>query len=157
MNEQQLNTIINNSFKKIGFSHKIADPVGGMGVENPFDGFSILPGKPVYWESKLLKGYKAFNFQLIKQHQYDNLIVIKNLLPDSYCLIFVGVFVPYKYFDLYAFDIEFIKYLREEKHKKSILKKELYEYKRINRYAEIKKDKNGKNRKYFSQLIIVGR
>jgi len=129
MKESQLNSIINLNLKKIGFSHKIADPLGGMGIQNPFDGFSVFQNKSLYWETKLLHGFKAFNFKEIKPHQLENLLQIKKEKPDAICLINLGIFIPYKSLDILFFDIKFIAALID-KGKKSILKKELLEYKR---------------------------
>ena len=78
MKESNFNTIFNNNLKLKGFSHKIADGVGGISIQNPFDGISVVDGKPWYWENKLIKGfYTSFNFRKIEDHQLVNLSKIK--------------------------------------------------------------------------------
>jgi hypothetical protein len=127
MKESDLNRIINNGFKKIGFSHKISDPMGGMGVQNPFDGFSAVNSDIIFWEGKLIKSYKAFNFKAIEEHQIKNLLFLKT---NTSCIsvIILGVFESRKYFDVYFFDIELIQWLKHEQLKKSFLKKELLKF-----------------------------
>ena len=135
MKEKDLNSIINRSFSQYGFSHKIADGIGGISVQNPFDGFSVMHNLPWYWESKLLKGYKAFNFKKIEDHQIENLLKIKNGLGNNCCsLIILGVFEPRQYFDIFFFDISYIVKLMNKK--KSILKKELLELKKSDNYKK---------------------
>lgn len=128
MKEKDLNSIINRSFSRYGFSHKISDPMHGTGIQNPFDGFSVFYDSPWYWESKLLKGYQAFNFKKIEKHQIDNLFFIKQELDHCYSLIILGIYEPRKYFDVLFFDITCIKNLINL-NKKSLLKKELLELK----------------------------
>ena len=75
MNEVNLNSIINRSIGRMdgAFNHKISDPSGGMGSQNPFDGFGIINGKPLYYEAKIIKGgIYSFNFNKIEVHQYKN-------------------------------------------------------------------------------------
>jgi len=123
MKESNLNTIITNGLKELGFAHKISDPVGGTGSQLPFDGFAICLGEAIYFESKMLKPLKAWNFNSIEDHQYENLNFIKKEVPSSLCIYPIGAFEPRKYFYLFIFDSELIEYLRESG-KKSILKKE---------------------------------
>jgi len=123
MKESNLNTIINTSLKKYGFAHKISDGIGGVSIQNPFDGISVIGKDNIYYESKLLKPLKAFNFNLIEDHQYYNLNLIKEQNPVNICLYTIGAYEPRKYFYLFLFDSELIKNLRNSG-KKSILKKE---------------------------------
>ncbi len=139
MNEQRLNTIINNNFKSIGFSYKIPDPMQGLGVRRPFDGFSVLNSASFYWETKLLKGFQAFSFRKIEEHQLLNLLLIKQKKLSTICLIILGVFIPYKFFDLFFFDINFI-HKHILKGKKSFHKKELLFFKERNLFLSIKKE-----------------
>ncbi len=139
MKENDLNRIVNKGIKRYGFSHKIADPMHGTGAQNPFDGFSVFYKKSWYWESKLLKGYQAFNFKKIEEHQDVNLTYIKNETPESECLIILGVYEPRKYFDIFLFSIEYINELM--KNKKSILKKELLEMKKNGKFIPLFRDK----------------
>jgi penicillin-binding protein-related factor A (putative recombinase) len=136
--ESQLNTIINNNLKGEGFSHKISDFREGAGVQNPFDGFSVFAGRSWYWETKLLRGYRAFNFKEIKPHQLENLTVIKLNNICAECLVIVGVFCPYKFLDLLLFDIDYINF-HISVGKKSVLKYQLLRYKEQNCYIPIKK------------------
>lgn len=109
----------------------------GTGIQNPFDGFSVMHNLPWYWESKLLKGYKAFNFKKIEDHQIENLLKIKDGLGDNcYSLIILGVFEPRQYFDIFFFDTGYIMD-RIVEGKKSILKKELLEIKENEKYKKI--------------------
>ncbi len=140
MNEKKLNTIINNNFKHIGFSYKIPDPMQGVGGQRPFDGFSVFNNKSFYWETKLLKGYQAFSFKKIEEHQLLNLLIIKQKNQSAISLILLGVFMPYKYFDLFFFDKDFIHKLILEG-KKSFLKKELLSFKERNTHLSIKKER----------------
>ena len=129
MKESDLNTIINNSFKEIGFSHKISDPIGGYGIQNPFDGFSVIKDKNIYWETKLIKNeYGSFNFNIIEDHQIKALTQIKNENKNNICLILVGYYIPRKLFEVFAFDIELMNELKS-KGKNSLLKKEIMLYK----------------------------
>ncbi len=105
MKESEINRIVNLSFSRY-FSHKISDPMGGHGIQNPFDGFSVIPNRPVYWESKLLKGYQAFSFKRIEEHQIANLKLIKELLPTAECLIILAVYEPRRFLDFFFFDIQ---------------------------------------------------
>lgn len=123
MKEKDLNTIITNGFKEIGMAHKISDPMGGVGGQLPFDGFSVCLQNVIFFESKIIKPLKAWNFNSIEDHQYDNLNFIKKEKSDTLCLYTIGAFEPRKYFYLFVFDSSLVKYLREQG-KKSILKKE---------------------------------
>jgi penicillin-binding protein-related factor A (putative recombinase) len=123
--ESELNTIISKSFNDNFFGHKIADGVGGVSVQNPFDGFAVIPGTPIYFESKMMKNQiEAFNFKSIEPHQIENLQAVKKCLPKSLCLITLGIYIPRKLFIVLPIDISFITELMQEG-KKSILKKEL--------------------------------
>lgn len=151
MKESQLNTIISNSLKTIGWAYKISDPMGGTGIQNPFDGFGVYNKYSIYWEAKLLKSYQAFNFKKIESHQLKNLIDINNiLLNNCYTIIVLGIFESRKYFDVYFFDIKYIDKLIKN-NKKSVLKKELLELKKQDMYLPIFRDK--KLKKYYIDNI----
>jgi hypothetical protein len=143
MKESDLNRIINKTFLRECFSHKISDPLGGSGVKNPFDGFSVFKKMPWYWESKLIKEYQALNFRKIEDHQFDSLWKIYSEIM-AYCLILVGVYKPRKYFDLFLFDIDTIN-LAKSVDKKSFLKKELLLLKEKEMYIPMYKDKELKD------------
>lgn len=144
MKENQLNTIINNSIKTKGFSHKIADPRGGSGIQNPFDGFSVMGEQNIYFESKLLKPLKSFNFNSIEEHQEKNLNLIKQHNKENICLYFVGAFEPRKYLYIFVLDSELISFLKKEG-KNSILKKEFTSIIEYNKMIIVEKIKG----KYF--------
>ncbi len=139
MKEKEINTIINNNFKRFGFSHKIADPMGGTGIQNPFDGFSVMNNTCMYWETKRLVDYQAFNFRKIEEHQIKNLKLIKDISSYTMCLIILAIWKSHKYLDLFFFDISYILYNRDILGKKSILKKELLNFKVNNKYLTVKK------------------
>lgn len=143
MTEQDVNRIINKTFKGLGFSSKISDGKEGQFSQNPFDGFSVFKKMPWYWESKLLKGYQALNFKRIEEHQFDSLWKIYNEIM-AYCLILIGVYEPRKYFDLFLFDIDTIN-LAKSVDKKSFLKKELLFLKEKEMYIPMYRDKELKD------------
>lgn len=150
MKESDLNRIITNSVNDIGFAYKIPDPsktiaASGSTVKRPFDIFCVNPFFTAYIESKMLKGYKAFNFKHIREHQLKSLLDIRYSVPKQYLkyvfsLIAVGVWESRKYFDVYFFDINAIKILIDFGIK-SILKKEFKALKESNKYLEIHKNK----------------
>lgn len=163
MLERDLNTTIRNGFENIldkeYFSHKIADGMGGISIQNPFDGFAVIPEGHIYWEAKLLKPLKAFNFNVIEDHQYDKLNLIHDTRPDSSITIYpIGAFYPRKYYYLFIFDSELIRYIRSEG-KKSVLKKEFTKLLEENLYLDIKRDKETKKYvidfKDFEEKIIT--
>lgn len=126
-NEASLNTILANSFSELTEcrAHKIADPKGGLGIQNPFDHFGVFNGKPLYSESKILKKIEAFNFNKIEEHQYENLNFYQNALRGNcYTLVFLGIYIPRKMKVIIPFDFGFIYHTRLSG-KKSFLKKEL--------------------------------
>ena len=146
MKESDLNRIINKTFNKIGFSHKEPDPSGTevtMTVKRPFDIFCVNNCFIAYIESKLLKGYKAFSFSLLREHQIEGLSKINSVVPKEiygsyvYAVIAVGVWESRKFFDLYFFDISLILSLINLG-KKSISKKELLKLKEDKKFNIIK-------------------
>ena len=129
MDESTLNTIIKNSFIVKGFfAHKISDPKGGYGIQNPFDGFAVVPNTVIFWEAKILKNsIKALNFNKIEEHQYNNLSLITNLAKEQTLNIYpFGIYLPRKAFYLFIFEHSAIEYLKKTE-KTSILKKD-FEY-----------------------------
>lgn len=138
--------------KSLDWYYKISDDgsSAGIGGKRPFDGFGILNGQAVYWESKYLKSCEAFNFANLKQHQIDNLVRIQKLMPDAICLFIVGVHMGER--DVRAFiftDMLDLKVRKEEK--RSIFKKEFEELKNYVRKSKgkydltsfLERDKNG--------------
>lgn len=125
-----------------GFAHKLQDPPKAVTEsfgKNPFDGFAVVEGQSIYWEAKLLKGYKAFAFSSIRDHQLEALKDIRAAKPDAQCWIVLGIYEPRKSKHLYFFDIDHITYLINEE-MKSIKKKELNVLWRGGWYVEIKKE-----------------
>jgi len=139
MKESDINTIIKNSFQYGDkfFAYKIPDPpkvATKISTERPFDGFSVNNKNVIFYETKLVKGMGAFNFGLIKDHQYNFLNLIGSFNHANVkCLIIVAIWEPRTLFDLYFFNIKYIKNIKENSEKKSILKKdfELLKEKRI--------------------------
>lgn len=155
MKESQLNTILSRSLNKLdnGWFHKIADPLHGTGIQNPFDGFGVLNEKPIYIESKLIKnGIYAVNFNRIEEHQIANLNEINQMLQDksSLCLIAVGFYQPRKLNEIVFFSIDYILYLKK-KGIKSIKKKELLKLREKGHFLKINyvKGIDGKRRQYI--------
>lgn len=145
MKESDLNYIIKTNFNTPkAWCHKISDPpklVTQSVSKNPFDLFGVTDTYIFYFESKLLKGYQAFSFSKIQEHQCSNLLSIKNItvnIPNIYTCIVVGVWESRQYFHLYFFDISYISMLIK-KGKKSILKKDLFEFQNDNKYLKIEK------------------
>ena len=159
MKESQLNVTLKNSFINYGgWCHKISDGVGGIGIQNPFDIFGIINNKPLYQETKLVKGLYAFNFNRIEKHQFENLTFIENLLsktiPDKfYSLIVVGFYKPRKFFYVMFFNI---KTLNEFKKSgiMSIKKKELQKYIEEGKYLSVvwETDKTGKRKQFVKDI-----
>lgn len=139
MLEKDLNSIIVKSFQRSGdFAYKIPDPQKSeiyTSTERPFDWFSM--GKITYFaESKLVKPYKAWNFNTIKDHQWKNIGLIDTLskhfnLQEFVKGVFVlGVWIAYKETSIYFFDYETIKKAKEAG-KKSFKKKDLLRLKEL--------------------------
>ena len=125
MKESDLNRDINRSFNLEYWGCKIPDPANGTGVQRPFDGFSVLPNTPIYYESKLIRnGLYAINFKSIEEHQYANLLKIKKMLPNALCIALIGFYIPRKMYKLMVFDIDYINN-RRLSGEKSIKQKEL--------------------------------
>jgi len=80
MKETNLNSLIVKNFEaKGGFCHKLPDPMftddtgQRFNLKRPFDGFAVLDNFQYYYETKMLKGYQAFPFQKLSEHQITNL------------------------------------------------------------------------------------
>ena len=142
MKESDLNTIIVNSFKANNYyAYKIVDPSSAdvfTTSKRPFDIFAETKENVYHIETKLIKSWKAFNFKVIKSHQLENLLFLRKLNQDRKSLIVLGVWIPYRNFCLFLFDILFITKLIGEG-KKSILKKELLDYRKKNMFLNINK------------------
>lgn len=142
MTEANLNTILKNSIKYYGgWCHKIADGVGGISTQNPFDSLGIFNNKPLYVEAKLIKGFYSFNFNRIESHQTNNLMFIENSLSKTipnkfYSLVVVGFYEPRKFFYLLFFSIRTLDKLRKEGIN-SIKKKELEIFIKQGKYLSV--------------------
>jgi penicillin-binding protein-related factor A (putative recombinase) len=154
MKEQELNTIINKSINRYqnGWNTKIPDPAYGQGVQLPFDHFGVFNGKPLYMESKLIKGIYSFNFNRIEEHQFNNLMWLKSHIKDALCLVPIGFYVPRKTTYVLWFDILTIESLTKQG-KTSILKKELERYIEQGMFLEIKSEKIQEMRVKYVQDI----
>ena len=124
MQEKEFNRIVRSTIiKENGWAFKIPDPPKAMMLsnklpeQNPFDGFGILTnGKPVYWESKYMKGFHSFNLDAIRDHQVDNLLKIKTLNKDLLCIIILCCNISPRDKRVFLFNnIENIKYRRDNK------------------------------------------
>ncbi len=60
MDEAGLNSIIQRSFIRESWGHKLQDPLGGRGTARPFDGIHIINGLPGYYETKIQKKLRGF-------------------------------------------------------------------------------------------------
>lgn len=145
MKETDLNRIIARNLNERYWGYKIPDPQQASATsssERPFDGVGLLHDRPIYFESKFQKGYKAFNFSHIREHQLRNLLAIKNSSSDwqthPATVLVVGAWEARKYFHLFWFEIGFINYLIQNG-KKSILKREFELLMEAGLYLEIKK------------------
>jgi len=110
MKESNLNTLIKQNFQKVGgFADKIPDPMftGADGqrfnLKRPFDGFAVLDNFSYFYETKMLKGYQAFPFQKLSEHQITNLCLIKRNSIFACPMIIVGVYLLRVGFDLFFF------------------------------------------------------
>lgn len=155
MQETDLNRIIFSSIRQEGhMGYKISDDASSFTstVKKPFDGFAVKPDGCFYIESKLIKGtHTSFNFNLLKEHQYDYLSLIKEIslkhrLQKIYPLVCIGWWVSRKLFDLLFFDIALITYLKN-KSIESIKKKEITKMSKF--FIPIKKQK------FDSSLIVT--
>lgn len=132
--EAEFCTIIKNSLT-IGF--KIPDPTGNFSftIERLFDGIGAFQGKPVYFEAKFLPELKAFNLQIIMDHQIAGLYSFKKALPNSLCWIILGIKVGHGDNRVFIFDdIDMI--IKRRNNKENFLKKEL----EILPYFQIRKE-----------------
>lgn len=168
MRENELNTIIKNNFN---WAWKFPDPSKSniMGVDkqgktifsmrpNPFDGVGLTENFVVFFETKLLKDYRAFSFSKIADHQLHNLKMIhsatdKHLGTVVYPLIICGVYIPYKGIDLFFFHYLEI-FNRIKAGDKSVKKKELLELKDKGSYLPVKKKTFQVNK--IPEVIING-
>lgn len=91
-NEAEFNTIVT---KSLDWGFKIPDTGNSVmyAPKNrlPFDGFGAVNGKPVYFESKYLSTVRAFNFNRLEDHQIENLLKLKELMPDALVLFLICV------------------------------------------------------------------
>jgi len=135
MNETDLNKIISDSaYINSGHYHKISDD---SRTQKPYDGYGIINHLPAYIECKFKKEIDAFNFNKIEPHQLRNLTTIrKELSVPNYSLIVLGLWKSREYFNIMFFDIEYINTLISLG-KKSILKKELEELLRLNKFLPV--------------------
>lgn len=126
MEEANLNTAIKNLVEAGGgWAQKWPDPpkaVAMMSTERPFDGSGVIGGFHFSWEGKFDKGYSAFNFNRVADHQYLNLEKIVANGGNGWVVL--GVWESRKFFDVFVFDVRLLSSKKREG-KKSFLKKEL--------------------------------
>lgn len=146
MVESDFNRILGHSFSLISHSRlsKISDGKGGAMVKNPFDFWGFYQGYPIYCESKLIKGVKAFNLSRIEDHQYENLSFAHESLSYTgtkhYCLVPVCFYSPREMKRVLFFDFSFV----EAEHNKgtvSFKQKELIKWMEAGLFLDIKSHK----------------
>jgi len=89
--EQEVCSIFNKSLK---LCFKIPDPSGDFAhtIERPFDHFGAYNRKPLYVETKFLRGMQSFNLQgKIQDHQMKWLLDFKEQVDDAECWIVLGI------------------------------------------------------------------
>jgi len=108
MKETILNTLIVKNFEAVnGFGYKIPDPMftdddgQRFNLKRPFDGFAVLDSFQYYFETKLLKGYQAFPFRKLSEHQINNLCLINKNSVFTTPIIIVGIYLYRIGFDLF--------------------------------------------------------
>jgi hypothetical protein len=149
MTEKDLNRILNKSSKDdSGWGYKIVDATAdevrsGRAVERPFDDIGFRHDFDYAFEAKFLKGYQAFSFDMIKEHQIFHLNDIKTRLGKRpfpiYTVFPLGIWESRKFFDVIFFDVSFIQE-RIARGDKSVKKKELLEIKASGKFLEIKSE-----------------
>jgi penicillin-binding protein-related factor A (putative recombinase) len=122
-NEAALCTVIKMS---LDFGYKIPDPTNRFNatISRPFDLFGVLNSKPIYIEAKYATGLRVFDLQCIEDHQIENLISIKKLMPNSYCWIIYGVHASHADNRIYIFD-DLDNLVKRRKNRENFLKKDL--------------------------------
>jgi len=108
MKEVNLNSLIVKNFQAAGgFAYKIPDPMftddegQRFNIRRPHDGYAVLDSFHYYFETKMLKGYQAFPFQKLSEHQIDNLCLIETNSVLSTPIIIVGIYLYRIGFDLF--------------------------------------------------------
>lgn len=165
MNERKFCPLINNSFRALGaFSYKIPDMpnLGGkirFQKKKPLDGFTMLNGDAFGWEAKYSKGIKGLGYNVLQEHQKENLETIINNGFEGY--------VFYCCYEARTLKIMFVICYDFLKEKKLISKKELLEYLKKGQYLSFKTrtcEINGKEKKSvifdannFYKIIIGGK
>ena len=142
MKETTLNSLIISIFKVAdGFAYKIPDPMftddegQRFNLKRPFDGFAVLDSFQYYFETKLLKGYQAFPFQKLSEHQITNLCCIDRNSVFTTPIIVVGI-----YLERIGFDLFFIKPdMKAWEMRCSIVKKQLEELRDKGLYLPLRK------------------
>lgn len=144
MRESDFNRIIAKSFEaRNGFGYKIPDPPKEIALRsgaNPFDGMAAIDGSAYWWETKLNKGYSAFAFSKIRDHQIEALRGIhENVTDNQYPIVIWAVYEPRKTKKLFVFDIAYI-IARIENGDKSIKKKEVEQFEKDGLFVEVNKE-----------------
>jgi len=160
MKENDLNTIIKNSFNAIAHARafKIPDGQHGISIQSPMDAFGAFQGFPLYYETKLIKNeLNAFSFSKIEDHQFENLLWYhNNLVVDKFCLFIIGYYVPHSIKGVFIFDAKFV-YDEAQKGLKSFKKPQMIKWKEngfflpINYYTI-----NGKRQELIENLESMG-
>lgn len=130
MLEKDFNHDVVSLFNKWGWAYKIPDPSQDAAVSSskrPFDGFAFFKDEgSFFFESKLDKNkLQAFSLSRVEDHQYENLLKLKEL--GAITAVLLGFWIPRKDYFFFAFDPLFLFNLKASR--KSILAKELIWYK----------------------------
>ena len=127
MDESKICTIIKNSYiQHGGFAYKLSDPTSmyNQTIERPFDLIAVYDSKPIYIEAKYMSKMQSFNLNHIQDHQILNLLTIKGLMPDSECIIALGIKVGRGDVRIYYFT-DILEINERRLNKQNYLKKEL--------------------------------
>lgn len=140
-NEQEFNSCIGRS---LDWHFKIPDD---SRCQKPFDGFGVIGGRPIYWESKFLREPKAFNWNRLEDHQLYHLKEVKKHCPNCMSVLIIGVVFGRGDIRVFVFDdLEEIEY--RKKNGLSILKKE---WLTMEDYLSVRYGRVDLSEKFFSQ------
>lgn len=147
MVEQDFNSlvcnVINQSDNLFGWCYKIPDPgfheIKRGASKRPLDLVGDFEKRLFFIESKLIKGFSAFNFNRIEDHQSKNLTALKKISSSQdFIGIFVAFWEPRTRYEFIFLDFELIIYLRE-KGVNSLHKKVLQKFRDEGYFIKIKK------------------
>lgn len=146
MVESDFNRIVQKTLNSSarGWCYKIPDPgfkeIQRGAAKRPMDLAGVLHGRPFWIESKLQKGLSAFNFKSIRDHQHENLGVIRSMTdPDDYVGLFIAFWEPRTLYEFLFIDYNLIEVLQKDG-VGSILKKALTSIRENGYFIKVKKN-----------------